>query len=111
MRVSGKRMDKGDGSGAASSFSEEVTPLTYIFCFDPEEAIRIMLATVAPVTVVALDSDHPALWICEVLVHVQDGAWRSAFRQIMYASFFRAVHHTRGHLGVVQVGWRCGREG
>jgi hypothetical protein len=37
-----------------------------------------------------------------VLVHVQDGAWRSAFRQIMYASFFRAVHHTRGHLGVAQ---------
>ena len=68
MRVSGKLMDKGDGSGAASSFSEEVTPLTYIFCFDPEEAIRIMLATVAPVTVMALDSNYPALRICKMLV-------------------------------------------
>lgn len=95
-------MHKGDRSGAASSFSKLVTTLTYNFCFDPEKALGIMLAAIAPVTVVALDSDHPALWICEVLVHVQDGAWRSAFRQIMYASFFRAVHHTRGHLGVAQ---------
>ena len=104
-------MHKGDGSGAASSFSEEVTPLTYMFCFDPEEAVPVMLATVAPVTVVALDSNHPALRICEVLVQFLDGAWRSAFRQIMYASFFRAVHYTRSHSGVVQLGWRHGRDG
>jgi hypothetical protein len=68
MRVSGKRMHKGDGSREASSFSEVVRPLTYKFCFDPEEAISIMLATIAPITVMALDSNHPALRIREMLV-------------------------------------------
>ena len=68
MRVSGKRMHKGDESGAASSFSEVVAPLTYRFCFDPEEALPVMLATVAPVTVMALDSNYPALRICKMLV-------------------------------------------
>jgi len=104
-------MHKGDGSGAASSFSEEVTPLTYMFCFDPEEAVPVMLATVAPVTVVALDSNHPALRICEMLVELFDGVWRSAFRQIMNAPFLRTIHYTRSHLGVVHSGWRYGRDG
>jgi len=104
-------MHKGDGSGAASSFSEVVTPLTYMFCFDPEEAVPIMLATVAPVTVVALDSNHPALRICEVLVELFDGVWCSAFRQIMNAPFLRTTHYTRSHLGVVHSGWRYGRDG
>jgi hypothetical protein len=60
-------MNKADGSGAASSFSEGVTLVTYMFCFDPEEAVPVMLAAVAPVTVVALDSNDPALRLCEVL--------------------------------------------
>lgn len=111
MRVSGKRMHKGDRSGAASSSSEEVTPLTYIFCFDPEEAIPIMLATVAPVAVVALDSNHPAPRICEMLVELFDDVWRSAFRQIMDASLLRTIHYTRSHLGVIHSGWRYGRDG
>lgn len=97
-------MNKGDGSAAASGFSEVVTPLTYMFCFDPEEAVPIVLATIAPVTVVALDSNNPALRLCEMLGQMHDGAWSSAFRQIMYAPFLRAVHHTRSHLGTVRVG-------
>lgn len=63
-----------------------------------------MLAAIAPVTVVALDGNDPALRLCEVLIQALDGAWSSAFRQIVYAPFLRAVHHTRGHLGVVWVG-------
>jgi hypothetical protein len=110
MSVSCERMHKGDGSGAASGFSEVVTPLTYMFCFDPEEAVPVMLAAIVPVTVVALDSNDPALRLCEVLIEALDGARCSAFRQIVYAPFLRAVHHTRSHLGVVLVGWRYGRE-
>ena len=97
-------MHKGDGSGAASSFSEGVTLLTYMFCFDPKEAIPVMLTAIAPVTVVALDGNDPAFRLCEVLIQALDGAWSSAFRQIVYAPFLRAVHHTRSHLGVVRVG-------
>lgn len=102
-------MNKGDGSGAASGFSELVTKTTYMFCFDPEEAIPVMLAAVAPVTVVALDSNDPALRFCEMLIQALDSAWSSAFRQIVYAPFLRAVHHTRCHLGAVRAGRLCGQ--
>lgn len=104
MKVSGKRqvvMHKGDGSGAASCLSEEVRPLTYIFCLDPQKVFPNMLATIAPVTVVALDGNDHVLRLCEMLVQVLDGVWRSAYRQTMYARLFRAGHHTRSHLGAV----------
>jgi hypothetical protein len=39
-----------------------------------------------------------------MLGQMHDGAWSSAFRQIVYAPFLRAVHHTRSHLGTVRVG-------
>ena len=114
MKVSGKLqvvMHKGDGSGAASSFSEAVRPLTYISCLDPEEAFPVLLASIAPVTVMALDGNDHVLRLCEMVAQALDGVWRSAYRQTMYAHLFRAVHHTRGHPGVVQPGCRCGREG
>lgn len=81
MKVSGKLqvvMHKGDGSGAASSFSEAVRPLTYMFCLDPQKVFPIILATIAPITVVALDGNYHVLRLCEMLVQVLDGVWRSA---------------------------------
>jgi hypothetical protein len=39
-----------------------------------------------------------------VLIQALDGAWSSAFRQVVYAPFLRAVHHTRSHRNTVRVG-------
>jgi len=47
--------------------SEVMVSLTYVVGFDPEEAVRIMLATIAPIAVVTLNGNHAAVWLCEVL--------------------------------------------
>lgn len=103
-------MHKADGSGAATSVGEVTVRSTYLARFDPEEALVVILAANAPVTVVALDRDNSVLGIREMLPQVRDGVRRSINRQTVYASFFGAAHHTRVHLDVAQFEWRGCRE-
>lgn len=60
-------MHKADESGAATSVSEVTVRSTYLARFDPEEALVVILAANAPVTVVALDCDNSVLGIHEML--------------------------------------------